>query len=635
MKAPGWIVRALVAVAVAIPTLALTPSMAHAESSSLVDVTISTTTSPVIDLSKPEQVVELSGTIINTSTDRTRYTTVEFWKSTEPITTAEQLDEVLVSPATEPVGERQQPPSEESGHVQVISREDWFSMGQRADFTVSATVGELELTTDGAVYLVGVQVRGIPEYGDKQVVGRGRILLTASSTPLAFTQVVELAAGPKRNPDGDFVDDSLAKAVATNLDELLTLCENVDATVLLDPMLLMDVRALAKDHTVNGEPVPASDDAAAWVARLEAVIAKGRVLRLPWGDVDLPRASAAETLTEAIQWADDALTDPVLRRLPLAADLGENANPELVRELGQLGFSTVMANNTGGGSIGPVRVVRISDPHQSGMGPGGRNTAAQQLSRRVAEELVAEIPPTYLARTATETRGAAALPLQRRVVPITPDDAAATFTASEDAARWDQLSRRIDDLLSKASFRRDLTGTDDLPQLERVAATALSSFFTTEADAMRWLTANQPPEVNPMKITISAASSFVMGSRTNNFPVTITNALELPVTLRLVFESESPQRIAVPATDFETLEPGESLTLTLTPQASSNSVVTVRGHMETVSGDTFGVPVVIDITATELGRVGWIIIIISGAVVLGGTVWRIRAVQAERSKEDA
>ena len=84
-----------------------------------------------------------------------------------------------------------------------------------------------------------------------------------------------------------------------------------------------------------------------------------------------------------------------------------------------------------------------------------------------------------------------------------------------------------------------------------------------------------------------------------------------------------------------TIEPGENLTLIAAPQASANSVVTVTVRMETIGGTMFGAPVAIDITATELGRVAWIIIFISGAVVLGGTVWRIRAVQAERSKEDA
>jgi len=47
-----------------------------------------------------------------------------------------------------------------------------------------------------------------------------------------------------------------------------------------------------------------------------------------------------------------------------------------------------------------------------------------------------------------------------------------------------------------------------------------------------------------------------------------------------------------------------------------------------------GAPVPIEITATDFGRVGWIIILVSGAVVVGGTALRIRAVQRERAAKE-
>ena len=123
------------------------------------------------------------------------------------------------------------------------------------------------------------------------------------------------------------------------------------------------------------------------------------------------------------------------------------------------------------------------------------------------------------------------------------------------------------------------------------------------------------------------------GGAPANAPVTITNSLAFPVTVRLVFDSASPQRIQVPPTDYVTVEPGEHLTLNIEPEASSNSVVNVQASLETVGGDRFGIPATIEITATDLGRVGWIIILVSGAVVLGGTAWRISAVRRERALE--
>ncbi|MGV8847257.1 DUF6049 family protein [Tessaracoccus sp.] len=636
MDKARWTLRAIVAAALVIPFLALTPWVAQAETAGQVDVVINTNSTPVIDLANPEQVVELSGTIINTSASRVQYAAVNFWKSTTPIVDEAELERALDGPASIPVGERQQLPSEESGHVQIITREEWFEPGQRANFTVSATVGELEFQTNNAAYFVGVHVRGIVE-GKKGnlTIGRGRILVTATSSPLPAVQAVELSAGPQRSLDGDFIDDALAASLSTDLGDLLSLSEDVNATVLLDPMLLMDVRALGKDHVVAGKAEPANEAAAEWASRMDDLIAEGRVLRLPWADIDLPRADAIGNLANAVEWADDSLTDPVLRRLPLAGDLGGFATPDLIKTLGQLGFTTALASNTTGGSIGPVRVVQVSDARPTNMEPDGSNTVAQQFAHQMAENLFARTPPTYVARTSADARDARTLSHQRDLMGIGPDESAATFTSDQAPPAWEKLSAHIENLVADASLRADLTGTDDLPQLQRLAAMSMSSHFATEPAALEWLVASQLPELDPSRITVSAARSFVMGSRSNEFPITIANDLELPVTLRLVFESESPQRIMVPATDFHTLQPGEHLTLTLSPQASSNSVVTVRGYMETVDGTQFGPPVTIDITSTELGRVGWIIIVISGAVVLGGTVWRIRAVQAERSKEDA
>lgn len=633
----SWILRALVAVVLTVPFLALTPLAAHAEvPTSLVDVTITSNSSPVIDLSDPQQVVELRGTIINTSASRVQYAAINFWKSTTPVVSEAGLAEVLATPAAIPMGERQDPFTMESGHVQRITQEDWFEPAQRATFTVSATVGELDLQADDAAYLVGVHVRGVIEgFKGIQTVGRGRILVSATAAPMESSPVVALSAGPQRSPDGDFVDASLATALTSDLAELLTVAEDTNATVLLDPMLLIDARALTGEHTIAGETTPGLKAATAWVSRVDALIRDRRVLRLPWGDIDLARARTSGHLDDVMQWSDDALTDQGLRSLPLAADLGSFASADVVKDLGGLGFTVVFARNTSGGSRGPVQVVATSDITSPGMGPAGRNTAAQHVSRRVAGELLAATPPTYVAHTPAEANAVSSLPAHRRFVGITPEDTPAVFTPADDVSPWDELWQQVDGLISDASFRKDLTGNDDLPELERLAASAMSSQFVTQTQALDWLASSRATVVDPSMITVSATSQFVMGSRTNNFPVTITNGLDIPVTLRLVFDSESPQRIRVPDTDFVTIAPGENLTLIAAPEASSNSVVGVEVHMETRGGTRFGAPVDIEITATELGRVAWIIIIISGAVVLGGTVWRIRAVQAERSKEDA
>lgn len=635
VKAQRWILRALVALVLLIPLMSLTPVMARAEDPALIDVTITNNSTPVIDLSDPDQVIELSGIIINTSASRVQLTAVNFWSSETPITSESELEATLELPAATPIGARTPPFSIESGHTQLINEDGWFSPSERAEFRVTATVGELGFTADDSAYLVGVHVRGVAENsGANQTIGRGRILVAATAESPRSSQVVELAAGPQRTPDGDFLGDSLETALSSELDELLTMAEEPNTTILLDPMLLMDARALAEDHTVNGVDEPQVEAASEWVSRMEALIRARTVYRLPWSNIDLPRARAIGHLADAVGWADDALSDPGLRALPLAANLDASADSEMARELSQLGFSLVLARNTSGGSIGSFSVARISDLYAEGMGPGGSNSPAQQIGRLAATAVVSDTPPIYLASSTEDARRIAALRDQRTLEPMGRDDGPATFTPAQEAPHWDELASRIQALLDDTAFRRDLTGNDDLPQLERVAAVALSSRFTTEAAALEWLSSGQVSVVDPAKVTISAAGEFVMASRSNTFPVTITNGLDVPVTLRMVFDSDSPQRIRVPATEFVTIEAGENRVVTLTAEASSNSVVDIEGNMETRAGERFGSPVTIEITATQLGRVGWIIIIVSGAVVLGGTVWRIRAVQSERPKED-
>ena len=162
--------------------------------------------------------------------------------------------------------------------------------------------------------------------------------------------------------------------------------------------------------------------------------------------------------------------------------------------------------------------------------------------------------------------------------------------------------------------------------------TAASSAFTTEEEAIAFLRQSPVSLMDPNLITISAARGFVMGSRTSDFPVTIANGMTTDVRVRMNFTSEVPQRISVPPTEVETVPAGESLTLNVAPEATSNGVVQVIAQLETAGGQAFGEEVPIQITATEFGRVGWLIIIVSGAVVLGGTVLRIRAVRAERTE---
>lgn len=627
----------LAALLVLVASVALAPGAA-AEDGLTIDVTITDVSNPVLDLEDPDQVVEISGTIINTSATRVRYVAVNFWQSSDPITTSEALAAAVESAPLDPIGFRTEPWSEESGHVHVITSGDdeWFEPGDRATFTVSAKISELALPADEAVYRLGVHVRGIPEAGDGNVtVGRGRILTVATQRELQMATVVKLSAAPTRLATGEFVDDSLLTRIEGNLGQLLDAAETSGATVLLDPSLLSEATALGEPHVVAGEQHEGHENAADWAERVRALVADGGALRLPYADPDVARTVEQGNLGQVMGWQATAVASETTRSLPLAVDLGADATEANTSLLGQYGIGTIFAENVIGNGTGTGGVVGVDEPELTGMGPGGRDSDAQQLSRRLAEEYVADSPRVYLLRTPADVAALGTLE-HNALVPV-PDNGGGSvrFAPPQEVPEPHlELAAELDHVHANAQFLQDLTGQSDPEMIDVLSARASSSGFTDEAAAVAYVDAHPLATVDTDKVTINAAQQFVMGARTNNFPVTLTNGLEFPVTVRLVFNSASPQRIHVPPTDFVTLEPGENLSLNITPEASSNGVVAVDAQLQTRGEENFGVPVTIEITATNLGSVGWIIIIVSGAVVLGGTFLRIRAVQRENARNE-
>lgn len=184
----------------------------------------------------------------------------------------------------------------------------------------------------------------------------------------------------------------------------------------------------------------------------------------------------------------------------------------------------------------------------------------------------------------------------------------------------------------EAQLLQELTGTDRSALNAAVAVRSSSANFTTQAEALAYLNATPVEQLDAEKVRLSVPSQVVMGSDTNYFPATVHNPLDVPVTVQVLFTSDAQKRLTVLPSELVTLAPGEHRTVNLTTETTANGVVLVRGQLATEQGTRFGTEVPVEITATGLGRVGWIIIIISGAVVLGGTFLRIRAVQRERAK---
>ena len=606
------------------------------------DVNIESLSPQLLDRSQPDQRITMTGTVRNNTNQAVENASVHFWRSTRAITEHDELEQALTSE-----------PSQSPGRRVTNSKENYQELGELAPgasvkFTVSATIGELTLSSrTDSVHMLGVQIRSNSPRQDPVTVGRGRVFAVAAKKPLQVSTVVKLATRPTLLDGTDFQDNSLESGLVGELSDLLTAAEKPGVYTLLDPSLLVEAQALAGEHTVAGQAAPPSETAGNFVKRINNLISTGRVMRLPFGNPNLARLHAAGDLNgfeAALEWSETALKAADLGAIadaPLAADLGGNDSQDLTLTLALHGFRKVFGNNfTSSGEITTTdhsvkaHALRVSPLDLPGIGPGSTLTDAQISGRRLAEELLGGSPAIHMVREAAHISRADLLAGSETTAPLPePSDQARYETPAEQITPWPGLRSQVQGIFDSTQLLEELTGTDRTALNAATAARAFNSAFHSEQEAMEFVSATPSEKLAPSTIRLSAASQFVMGSDTNNFPVTISNPLPITVKVRVRFVSDSPNRIRVAPSELVTLGPGEHRTVSVSPSTTSNGVVTVRARLTTEQGTAFGSVVPVEITATGLGRVGWIIIVISGAVVVGGTFLRIRAVQRERARE--
>ncbi|MDO5066386.1 MAG: DUF6049 family protein [Propionibacteriaceae bacterium] len=602
-----------------------------------VTVTFDTLSPELLNLDDRSQPVTLTGTIRNTTSEPLSAVNIHFWRSTTPILSLEELGTVLASPLDDPLGSRL---TNESNLMTVPD----LAPGASTTFEVTATVSDLDLTTTDAVYLLGVHVRAARPGTSRSTVGRGRILAPATTSRMPVASVVRISHRPSLLGTSEFHDDSLARAIEGDLEQLLTAAEAPRRMTLLDPALLVELKALAAPHTVAGQERPANTTAQRFQERLAALIKERRVLRLPFGNPDLARLHASGSLSEfesALSWCATALKAaelPEVEDLPLAADLGDYADEDLALVLARSGFSRVFADRMerSGSVTSTDTVVHDVDPlGQPGIGPGTTTSPAQVTGRRLAEGLLSGGVRVHL------TRSAASLPqlplIEGAETPAalpTVREPAVFPTTMPGVPQWPAVLARSKALFAESRLLEELTGGDLTGTNATTAALAASTDFDQESDALAFLSARIADAPDASQVRLSSASQFVMGSDRSVFPMTISNPLSVPVRVRVEFTSDSPSRLDIPHSEVVTIAPGEQRTVSVTPVAKANGVVTVRARLTSPNGTAFGPVVPVEVTATGFGRVGWIIIIVSGAVVLGGTLLRIRAVQQETAQRE-
>lgn len=594
----------------------------------------------------PTDRVTVTGTVANRGTSPAYGVRATLWRSTAQLRSLQAVTDALAA---------EKPPTGgtittvQTATDQVTTATTALEPGASSSFTVSATLSQLSLVAD-ASYWVGVRLTGATSpngNADAALAAQAQTLTTVpGATAPAIVTVVELSATPSRLRPSLFADDALAAELAPGgrLARLLDAAAQPGNSWVVDPSLLSEVTDMADGYSVvdgsgtqAGTGVQAAKD---WLAAYEALPQSSGVRTL-YGHPDLAGAFDANSST-VLDRALDATTASTAD-LPTVAALARVSD----RALAELGRRGVPVVSTAAGT------------RQPWVSMGGAKVAgALSLDASVSSPALGDSPDT---RAAVAVALARAVGSQVRLV-TTPDAAAVAAQASPP---W-TVQRSLSDLLATAP-----TATADVP--EAVSAPGgLTSATTARLDQLRrelgmyvsaapstqlarlpdalvsnaaseaWLAdaAGRQSYIDAVAhawnivggIDLSVTRTVTLSSEQSQFPATITNHLADSISVRVVGVSDNSARMSIERSELVTIRPGDSLTVVLTASARGNGVVGAELHVETADGVPVSPPVPVTIEATSLGRVGWIIVAVSGAVLVVSTALRIVQVRRRRAR---
>ncbi len=562
--------------------------LAHAETPGGLTVTLSKVT---LSEPTPDATVTLSGRVTNRSGMPLHDAQVTLWRSTVLLRSSHILSSALEAEQS-PLGKAM---SElPSGVVALTEDGATMSPGQSEAFTVKAKLSDLDLTLPNASYWVGINASASRTAdGDTNAAGQARTLITLiGDTAPIVSSVIEISAPPRQVAPDLFLNDDLVSDIAARLDLFADAASQPEYSFVLDPALVAELEDMADGYRVITDsgttPGKGVDAAAALLTKLRALPTSGYACRFAMADPNVGDAEARSAR---------AAHQVGLRLKVLPEDVLDTAvQPATVTPVG------VLADQPVNGAAVLLAMARVSP---------------QVRLIRTTDDLVEDrlATPSWLKRTPFATEAIPETPIEPQVDQrlVTKLDSLATNMATYGAAAPDSGATELVD----AQYARGASHWWDGNASGRSA-------FLSAVDARLGRKAFGDG------ITLDATPRFSMSSSESQFPVTLTNHLADQTVVQLVVHTDSPQRISFTQPEPLTLRPGSSQTATLTAKASSNGVVMAHIHVETLDGHKLTPESSVIVETTNLGRIGWVIVIVSGSVLLVSTARRIRQVRARQ-----
>jgi hypothetical protein len=636
-------------------------------------------------LPSPDSTVTLKGTVTNISPVVLSNLQAIFWRAPRvPLLTAEDLDRSLTWPANEPLGERLS-----DNYQNIPSEADrTLTPGKSTSFTVQATLDELDFSLDNGVYLTGAHVRGRTAVNGADVtLGRARVFLPVQTAKpansLQMTSVVVLNSRPSRVGKSEFSDDHLAREVAAGgrLDRLIKAANADDVSFAVDPALIDELRTMKAGYSVRGSDAGTNDGQSAatrWLEKFESLKSSHDGFQLLYGSPDIAALVHANQTKLLAQGQLAARTVQGLATLPLLVfPAGGAADAETLGAAEDLDPAAILLSDVSTAQLRPLLTAPGEAPiinftatsFGGGPGPDPRNTKVHIQQRMLAETWIeassapagSTLGRVHVIRSAAQAAGGAG----SANAPWITRGTLSKLLKSEPATWNQQLNypkavRAAELNASQLRSVRQLarsyaTYTELLAEPDNAKVTAASSVARSTSsswrraqNAMRKFVGPQQDELNTIlteKIEIRTSRKVTTVARQGvGFPITVRNTLPAPedpasltdaVRVRLLFESKVEQRLSVEPLELGLIPAGANVSGTASVDAKSNGTVPVTAQLTTMSGIPIGRPITIQVTATQAGLAGWIIVLISGPVLIGGVALRIRQVAKERSKAAA
>lgn len=593
----------------------------------------------------PTDEVEVHGRVSNPTGAPVYGLWMALWRSRDPIDSLQTLRQVTgVAP---PAGVIL--PDGADAYRTITEQTQAFPAGAEADFMLRAPLSALGFDTTGAAYLVGARALGTTTgAGNRGNLGEGRtVIALPGDQPVPITRVVELAAPPTKLTDNTFLNEDLLGQLKGRLNTLLNAAATPGNSWLVDPALLDELTDMADGYQVHsGSGLTAgtgSQAAADWLRRFNQ-LDRHNGARSLFANPDITGALAARddrVLTRALT-ADSAV--PLVDDLPLVVlPTGGSYSTELGSYLADAPVTAVLATNVADSgawqSLDGVQLLAAS----TDLGSSDSTTlqrrqyleAATVITGAAGQLRLLREPADLAADTTMTTAWMVPRPLSSLLATAPSTTEAELIPAAPpvlDAGYFDRLGHLDQYFAAYGELVPESTLTSEADAaLTRAAAAA---WIGDEAGGHRLVDAIEDlvgPRTLAKAVSFSASPRFVMSSRSNEFPVTLTNNLDEIIEVKVVFTSESPQRLTVPPSALVQIAPGQSETVNIRPEANGNGIVRAWAHAVTESGSRVTPDTPITIEITDLGFIGWVLVVASAAVLALSTALRIRQVRRKNA----